>query len=93
MKMKKILSALLAGALALGPAWALASGAATSRRIFDQADLLTPGQEAGLQDAIAQFQQDTRTEDVKRGDLAVVEQPQVGLHLGHAGVRGRALCA
>ena len=76
MKMKKILSALLALALALGPAWALASGATTTRRIFDQADLLTSGQEAGLQDAIAKFQQDTGmdfvlvTTDQAHGDVS-----------------------
>lgn len=59
MKTKEILSALLAAALALAPAWALASEGSAARRIFDQADLLTSGQETGLEDAIAQFQKDT----------------------------------
>ncbi|MEA5015359.1 MAG: TPM domain-containing protein [Candidatus Limiplasma sp.] len=71
MKMKKILSALLLLAVVLGSALALASGAADGRRIFDQADLLTSSQEASLDDAIAQFQQDTGMDFV----LVTTDQP------------------
>jgi uncharacterized protein len=58
-KMRKTLSALLFCALVLASACALATGAATGQRVFDQADLLTPAQEDSIETAIAQFQQDT----------------------------------
>ena len=75
MKRKRVLPALLVTVLLLGAACPLALGADTGRRVFDQADLLTPAQEAGLEADIAQFQKDTGMDFV----LVTTRQPHEGV--------------
>ena len=75
MKRKRILPALLLAVLLLGAACPPALGADTGRRVFDQADLLTPAQESGLEEDIAQFQRDTGMDFV----LVTTRQPHEGV--------------